>query len=68
MTLRVVRVLLDTGEYETFAASLPPSFTAAQIKGLYHTHWGIETAFRELKYNYGLINLHAMDRIDKTKK
>lgn len=59
MTLRVVRVLLDTGEYETLATSLPPSFTAAQIKELYHARWGIETAFRELKYNYGLVNLHG---------
>ena len=59
MTLRVVRVLLDTGEYETLATSLPPSFTAAQIKELYHARWGIEQAFRELKYNYGLTNLHG---------
>ncbi|MBU5625905.1 IS4 family transposase [Oscillibacter sp. MSJ-2] len=59
MKLRIVRVLLDTGEYETLATSLPPSFTAQQIKELYHARWGIETAFRELKYNYGLVNLHG---------
>lgn len=63
MTLRVVRVLLDTGEYETLATSLPPSFTAAQIKELYHARWGIEQAFRELKYGYGLVNLHAKKEI-----
>ena len=55
----MVRVLLDTGEYETLATSLPPSFTPNQIKHLYHSRWGIETAFRELKYNYGLVNLHG---------
>ena len=59
MSLRIVRVLLDTGEYETLATSLPPSFTPNQIRELYHARWGIETAFRELKYNYGLINLHG---------
>lgn len=59
MKFRVVRVLLDTGEYETLATSLPRSFTSAEIKELYHAHWGIETAFRELKYGMGLVNLHG---------
>lgn len=59
MTLRVVRFLLDTGEYETLAMNLPRSFTLPEIKELYHARWGIETAFRELKYSIGLINLHG---------
>ena len=59
MKLRIVRILLDTGEYETLATSLPPSFAPDQIKHLYHARWGIETAFRELKYNYGLVNFHG---------
>ncbi|MBU5627371.1 IS4 family transposase [Oscillibacter sp. MSJ-2] len=59
MKLRIVRVLLDTGEYETLATSLPPSVTAQQIKALYAARWGIETAYRELKYHYGLVNLHG---------
>ena len=57
--LRIVRILLDTGKYETLATSLPPSFTPEQMKQLYHARWGIETAFRELKYNYGIVNLHG---------
>jgi len=59
MKFRVVRVLLDTGEYETLATSLPPSFTPSEIKELYHARWGIETSFRELKYGIGLVNLHG---------
>ncbi len=59
MKFRVVRVLLDTGEYETLATSLPRSFTPEEIKELYHSRWGIETAFRELKYGIGLVNLHG---------
>lgn len=60
MTLRIVRIFLEeTGEYETLATSLPQSFTPAQIKELYHSRWGIETAFRELKYTCGLKNLHG---------
>ena len=52
---RVVRFLLDTGEYETLATSLPRSITLSEIKELYHARWGIETAFRELKYGIGLV-------------
>lgn len=59
MKFRVVRILLDSGEYETLATSLPRSITAAEIKELYHARWGIETAFRELKYSIGLVNLHG---------
>lgn len=36
MTLRVVRFMLDTGEYETLATNLPRSFTLQEIKELYH--------------------------------
>lgn len=59
MTFRVVRFQLETGEYETLATSLPRSITLAEIKELYHSRWGIETAFRELKYGLGLVNLHG---------
>lgn len=59
MTFRVVRFKLDTGEYETLETSLPRSITLAEIKELHHARWGIETAFRELKYGLGLVNLHG---------
>ena len=41
------------------ATSLPPSFTLADIRELYHLRWGIETSFRDLKYTLGLVNLHG---------
>lgn len=59
MKLRVCRFLLDNGELETVATSLPPSFTLADIRELYHLRWGIETSFRDLKYTLGLVNLHG---------
>ena len=59
MKLRVCRFLLDNGEFETVATSLPPSFTLADIRELYHLRWGIETAFRDWKYTLGLVNLHG---------
>ena len=60
LKFRVVRFLLDTGEYETIITSLTRKvFSIKEIKELYHMRWGIETSFRELKYAIGLINLHC---------
>ena len=59
MRFRICRFLLDNGEFETVATSLPPSFTLEDIKELYHLRWGIETSFRDLKYTLGLVNLHG---------
>lgn len=60
MTFRVVRVQLESGEYETLATSLPrEEFSADDIKALYHARWGIETSFRSLKYDLGLTHLHG---------
>ena len=41
MSFRVVRFMLNTGEYETLATSLPDSFTLSEIKELYHSRWSI---------------------------
>lgn len=60
LTLRVVRFLLDTGEYETIITSLPrDTFPPKRIKELYHARWSIETSYRVLKYAVGMIHLHS---------
>lgn len=59
MKLRIVRILLDSGEYETLVTSLPKSVTPQDIRELYHARWGVESAFLELKYSFGLDNLHG---------
>ena len=59
MKLRVCRFLLDNGEFETVATSLPRSFSLDDIRELYHLRWGIETSFRDLKYTLDLVNLHG---------
>ena len=59
MKFRICRFLLDNGEFETVATSLPRSIDLATIKELYHMRWGIETSFRDLKYTLGLVNLHG---------
>lgn len=59
MRFRICRFLLDNGDFETVATSLPRSFTIEDVKALYHMRWGIETSFRDLKYTLGLVNLHG---------
>lgn len=61
MTLRIVRVLLDNGEYETLATNLPRDiFTAEDIKELYSQRWQIELSFRNAKYTgVALTRLHG---------
>lgn len=59
MKLRIVRILLDSGEYETLATSLPPSFTMDEIRELYRQRWAIETSFMFIKYHIGLSHLHT---------
>lgn len=57
---RVVRFWITETRYETIVTSLPADkFPPAVIKELYNLRWGIETSFRELKYDLGLVNFHA---------
>lgn len=62
---RLVRFKIkDTGDnredYETLVTSLPRDvFPLEEMKELYHLRWGIETSFRNLKYDVGLVNLHS---------
>lgn len=59
MKFRICRFLLDSGEFETVATSLPHSFTPEDIRALYHMRWGQELAFRDLKLSLGLAYLHG---------
>ncbi len=60
MSVRVVRFILPSGEYETLVTTLPrETFPRHVIAELYHRRWGIETSFRSLKYFVGLVNLHG---------
>ena len=60
LKFRVVRFQLDSGEYETLVTTLPrDKFSLYALKDLYHMRWGIETSFRELKYDIGLSHTHS---------
>lgn len=57
---RVVRFQIPDGSYETVYTNLDArAFPIEKVKNLYHLRWGIETSFRELKYNVGLASFHS---------
>ena len=60
MKFRIVRIKISDGIVETLVTNLPrETFSPTAIKKLYNMRWGIETSFRELKYNIGLVNFHS---------
>lgn len=57
LTVRFVRVMLNTGEPEVLVTSLlDESLTADDFKELYHHRWGIETYYHTLKSHLSLEN------------
>lgn len=60
MTLRFVRFQLPGGGYECIITNLPAGqFPPEKIRELYNRRWGLETAFRELKYSIGMASFHS---------
>ena len=63
MAFRLVKVKLPDGNSEFLATNLPcTEFSNAKIKELYRLRWGIETAYRYLKYNTALTAFHSIRR------
>ena len=55
-----MRFLLSENEYETILTNLNEElFPPGRLKELYALRWGIETAFRNLKYTIGMNRLHS---------
>ena len=60
MNFRLVRLRLSNDTVETLVTNLDRNkFSVEALKKLYKMRWGIETSFRELKYNIGLSNFHS---------
>ena len=57
--LRIVRFRLPNGEYIVVATNLDKSFGSKEIAEIYRLRWGVEVAFRKLKYSVGLVNFHS---------
>ncbi len=51
-SFRIVRLKLSENSYEVLLTNLPETeFSTSDLKELYHLRWGVETAFRQLKYD-----------------
>lgn len=61
MSFRVVRFKLTDDTYECLVTNLADNvFAADELKVIYNMRWGIETSFRTLKHNIGLIQFHSL--------
>ena len=57
---RLVRIMLPDGSYECLVTNLPrDKFPPEKLKKLYHLRWGIENAYRDLKYPVDLLHFHG---------
>ena len=61
LTLRLLRITLNTGETEVLVTSLVDmhAYPYKDFQGLYHLRWPIEEANRSAKYHQSLENFHA---------
>ena len=61
--LRLVKIQLGGDTFEYLMTNLPKNkFPLSCLKELYHMRWGIETSFRQVKYNLALNCFHSRKR------
>jgi len=62
LTLRFVRVLLNTGEYEVLVTTLldEEKYKTNDFKALYYSRWGVETFYGILKTRLNLENFSGL--------
>ena len=52
--------MLADGSYECLVTNLPrEKFPPGKLKKLYHLRWGVENAYRDLKYPVDLLHFHG---------
>lgn len=60
LSFRITRFKIAGDNYETVITNLSrDAFPAPELKKLYHMRWGVETAFRALKFAVGLLSFHS---------
>jgi IS4 transposase len=63
INLRIIRFKVEQDTYEALATNLTEEeMSTEKLKQLYHLRWGIETAFRELKFALGLTLFHSKNK------
>ena len=60
ISFRLVRIMLADGSYECLVTNLPrEKFPPGKLKKLYLLRWGVENAYRDLKYTVDLLHFHG---------
>lgn len=60
ISFRIVRLQFPDGKTEVLFTNLPANeFSLEDLRELYNLRWGIESSFRDLKYNIGLRYFHS---------
>ncbi len=61
LRLRVVKFPLSEGSFEYIVTNLPMyGFSTDTVRELYRLRWGIETAYRHLKYAGNMVHIHSL--------
>jgi hypothetical protein len=64
LTLRIINVILPTGEVEKLVTNIMNvDFTTEDFKVLYFKRWGIEVKYSQLKSRYELENFSGVNLI-----
>lgn len=63
LKLRVLKFPVGENNYEYIVTNIPQyRLSRKEIKEIYRLRWGIETAFRHLKYAGNMVHLHSVKR------
>ena len=63
LKLRVLNFPVGENNYEYIVTNIPQyRLSRKEIKEIYRLRWGIETAFRHLKYAGNMVHLHSVKR------
>lgn len=62
LKLRVVKFPISDTTYEYIVTNLNYCYSARDIQELYRLRWGIETAFRHLKYAGNMVHIHSLKK------
>ena len=63
LEVRIINVILPTGEVEKLATNITEDYTNEDFKQLYFKRWGIEVKYSQLKSRYELENFSGVNPI-----
>ena len=62
-SVKVLKMVENIASFEYIVTNLPQyAFSISTIQELYRIRWGIETAFRHLKYAANMVRIHSLKK------